>query len=138
MSRNVRLALAGAVFLCIAAGAFQPFYWRMFAANRTLLRAAFAEAPYRHSPGLHRFLLDVRARTRSGERIAFVMPPGTSAQMYEGTFMRPVYVLDGREVVPTAGAREADAIAAYGVEVSVTNFAKVWASRDGVLLRRTR
>lgn len=135
MSRNLRLVLAGAVFLCIAAGAFQPSYWQMFAANRGAMRAHFAAAPYRRFPGLQRFLLDVRARTQDGERIAFVMPPTTSAAAYEA-FMRPVYVLDGRTVVPTADAREADVIAAYGVDVRLRNFAKVWASRDGVLLRR--
>ena len=138
MSRNLRLVLGGAVFLCIAAGAFQPSYWQMFGANRSALRAHFATAPYRRFPGLQRFLLDVRARTQDGERVAFVMPPNTSPAAYEAAFMRPVYVLDGRAVVPTADAREADAIAAYGVDVRLRNFAKVWASRDGVLLRRIR
>ncbi|HEX3581429.1 MAG TPA: hypothetical protein VH087_06680 [Thermoanaerobaculia bacterium] len=136
MSHNMRLVLGGAVVLCIAAGAFQPFYWRIFTANRGALRAAFGEAPYRRSPGLHRFLLDVRERTRDGERIAFVMPPGTPAAAYEAAFMRPVYVLYGRSIVPMPYAAGADAIAAYGVDVNAKNFARVWASRDGVLLRR--
>jgi hypothetical protein len=147
MPRNMRLVLASLAFACIAAGAFQPFYWRVFAMNRAAMRAALVELPYRRLPGFRRFMIGVRDRTKAGERIAIVMPTERWSQGYEYGFQRATYLLSGRTTIPVVddhdrslrqNARQADAIAAFGVDVVAPHFATVWRSNDGVLVRRTR
>jgi hypothetical protein len=137
MVRGWRPVIAGAVFLVLAAGAFQPFYWRVFGIPRAPLRARGIELPYRQLPGFHRFFLGVRDRTHDGERVALVVPRPLTAS-YEFIFMRAAYLLYGRTLVPMNQASTADAIAAYGVNVSAPHFVKVWATRDGVFLWRMR
>jgi hypothetical protein len=135
MVRGWRLAIAGAVFLVLAAGAFQPFYWRVFSLNRAPMRAYRTELPYRQLPGFYRFFLTVRAQTNDGDRVALVVPRPLTPS-YEFIFERASYLLYGRTVVPMREATSADLIAAYGVDLSVPDYAKVWKSRDGVFLRR--
>src|SRR5437763_15872700 len=100
MSRNTRLLLAAIAFLCIAGGAFQPFYWRMFATNRAAARTPLTELPYRRLPGLRRFMLGVRERTRDGDRIAIVLPARAWEEGYQYGFTRSTYLLNGRTTVP--------------------------------------
>ena len=147
MSRNMRLAIAAAGFVCIAAGAFQPFYWRSFAMNRAAARAALSELPYRRLPGLRRFMLEVGARTRDGERIAIAIPASRWEEGYQYGFTRSTYLLAGRTTVPLMDESDralpqnfayADAVACLHVDCSVPHFEPVWRSSDGMLLRRTR
>jgi hypothetical protein len=146
MSRNTRLLLAAIAFLCIAGGAFQPFYWRMFVTDRAPMRAALTELPYRRMPGLRRFMTAVRERTRDGDRIAIILPARRWAEGYEYGFMRSTYLLYGRTTVPVLDPLDhayprnvltANVIAAFGVDVVAPHFRQVWRSNDGVLLQRT-
>ena len=147
MSRNTRLTIAAAAFLCIAVGAFQPFYWRMFAMNRASARAALTELPYRRFEGLRRFMLGVRERTRDGERVAIVLPAERWDEGYQYGFTRSTYLLYGRTTMPLIDEEDrplrqnlqsADAVASLQRDVTIPHFETVWRSGDGVLLRRIR
>jgi hypothetical protein len=146
MTHHQRLAVAAVAFLCIAGGAFQPFYWRMFAMNRPAMRAELVELPYRQLPGFRRFMTGVRDRTRDGDRVAIIFGTNRWREGYEYGFVRSTYLLYGRTVIPVIDPQDhrlpqnvslADAIAAYGIDVVAPHFKKVWQSEDGVLLRRT-
>ena len=146
MSRNMRLVLAGAAFVCIAAGAFQPFYWRMFAMDRGSARAALTELPYRRMTGLRRFMLGVRERTRDGDKIAIILPAPHWDEGYQYGFTRSTYLLDGRTTLPLIDELDhripenlarADAVACLQLDANLPHFKTVWRSSDGVLLRRT-
>ena len=143
----MRLVLAGAAFLCIAGGAFQPFYWRVFAMNRSSARAALTELPYRRMNGLRRFMLGVRERTRDGERVAILLPARAWEEGYQYGFTRSTYLLYGRTTVPVVdesdrflsqNLEKADAVACLQIDATLPHFEPVWRSSDGVLLRRTR
>src|SRR5689334_12305692 len=99
MVRGSRAAIAGVVFLVLAAGAFQPFYWRIFGVDRAPMRAFRTELPYATLPGFHRFILGVRDQTHDGERVALVVPRALSPS-YEFIFMRAAYLLYGRTLLP--------------------------------------
>ncbi len=122
----------------MAAGAFEPFYLRIFVADRALMAQREIELPYRKLPGSRRFLLDVRARTRPGEVIAIAGPFPESYAGYEYLYSRSFYPLAGRVVVPISEVAKADVIASYRAAPNVPDFAEVWRGPDGVLLRRTR
>ncbi|HEY2092257.1 MAG TPA: hypothetical protein VGJ81_10225 [Thermoanaerobaculia bacterium] len=146
MSRNTRLVLASAAFVCIAIGAFQPFYWRMFAMDRGAARMALTELPYRRLPGLLRFMTGVRARTRDGERIAVFLPARKWDEGYQYGFTRSTYLLNGRRTVPMIDESDrplpqnlvqADVVVCFRLDARLPHFRTVWRSADGVLLRRT-
>ena len=137
MVRGLRPVIAGAVFLVLAAAAFQPFFWRMFGVDRAPLRAYRIEQPYQQLPGFHRFFLTIRAQTNDGDRVALLVPRPLTPS-YEFIFERAAYLLYGRTVVPMSEATKADVIAAYRLDVAVPHFTKVWKSRDGVFLRRAQ
>ena len=135
MVRGLRLVLAGVVFLILAAGSFQPFYWRMFGIDRAAMRAYRTELPYRQLPGFHQFLLEVREQTKEGERIALLVPRPL-VPSYEFIFERAAYLLYGRNLLPISAASKGDVIAGYRVDATAPHFTKVWKSPDGVFLRR--
>ena len=137
MVRGWRPAIAGVVFLVLAAGAFQPFYWRVFGIPRAALRARGIELPYRQLPGFHSFILLVRDQTHDGERVALVVPRPLT-ESYEFIFMRAAYLLYGRTLVPMSEFSKADAIAAYDANISAPHFTKISTTRYGVFLRRTQ
>jgi hypothetical protein len=136
-------AIAAAVL--IAAGAFEPHYFTVFATNRAAARAALTELPYRKTPGLRVFLEEVRARTRDGDTIAIAAPFAHWDGGYEYVYARATYALAGRRVLPVIDASDrpldgsrAGYIAAYRIAPQLPQFAVVWRGRDGVLLRRQR
>jgi hypothetical protein len=136
--------------VAIAAGAFEPFYLRIFTTNRAWQATMLTELPYRKLPGLRQFLLDVRERTPRGSVIA-VAAPLTRTHDWEGgydyIYARALYPLAGRRVVPVLdpdnrflaqNLAEANYVAAYHSAPRVDGFVEVWRGRDGVLLRRAR
>jgi hypothetical protein len=127
--------LALAAFLLIAAGAFEPFYFRIFAIDRPRLRASLTELPYQKLPGLRRFLNDVAARTRDGEVVA-IYAPFAWDQGYEYAYARALYPLAGRQVVTFDQLDRATTIAAFRSAPTVLGFTVIWRSADGTLLRR--
>ncbi|HEX3581423.1 MAG TPA: hypothetical protein VH087_06650 [Thermoanaerobaculia bacterium] len=135
MVRGLRQALAGVVFLILAAGSFQPFYWRIFRIDRAPMRAYRTELPYRQLPGFHAFLLSVREQTKEGERIALLVPRPL-VPSYEFIFERAAYLLYGRTLLPISAASEGDVLAGYRVDASAPHFTKMWRSHGGVFLRR--
>lgn len=137
MVRGLRPVIAGGVFLVLAAGAFQPFYWRVLGIDRAPMTAYRIELPYRQLPGFRRFCLTVRGQTNDGDRIALVVPRPLTPS-YEFIFERAAYLLYGRTLVPMSEATKADVIAAYRVDFSDPHYAKIWRSRDGMFLRRTQ
>ncbi len=142
-SRVVRLLVA----LAIAAGAFQPFYLRIFTLDRQRFAATLVNLPYRKLPGSRQFLLDVRARTQDGDVIALAAP--LCRMHWEGDYdylyARAVYLLSGRRVIPLLDASDrphpeslggATYLAAYRCDARAPGFAVIWRSADGELLRR--
>jgi hypothetical protein len=132
----------------IAATLFEPFYLRIFTADRRQLSATLTELPYRKLPGLRLFLDQIRARTQRGEVIAIYAPFRRSPTWdggYDYIFERSLYRLAGRNVVPLIDVnnhpqpenlRQATFAAAYRSSPSFSGFAIVWNGRDGILLRR--
>ena len=129
MLTRTRWAALAALML-IAAGAFEPFYLRIYRDD---------------SPGLQHFYLDVRRWTKPGERIAIWPTLPRWNQGYEYIHSRALYPLAGRQVIellrdddrprPENLAR-VDAIAAWHSAPQVPGFAVAQRSADGVLLRR--
>jgi hypothetical protein len=135
------------VALAIAAGLFEPFYFRIFTIDRARFGAGARELPYRRLAGLRRFLLDVRAQTRRGDIIAVYGPLTHRDEGFDYLYGRAVYHLAGRQPLPmlnendallTGNIRRADYIAAWHAEPPVRGFVTVWRSSDGVLMRRVR
>jgi hypothetical protein len=140
--------LVSLALVLIVAGAFEPFYLRVFTMNAAAARQSFTELPYRKLPGFRQFLLDADARTPAGARIAIWMP----LQQWEGGygygFYRAAFLAPSKTLVPMlkVGAdrmapsqlASAEYIAAWHGEPVVAGFAPLWRSRDGVLLRRAR
>lgn len=120
----------------IAAGAFEPFYFRVFLTDRAAMRASLTELPYRKLPGLRRFLVDVAARTKEGDVIAIYAPFARDAG-YEYAYARAFYPLAGRRVVTFDQRDQATYIASYHAAPAAPHFAMIWRSGDGTLLRRT-
>jgi hypothetical protein len=141
-SRLLPLAVAAA----IAAAAFEPMYLRIFGMNRARFGAALVEMPYRKLPGLRRFLLEVRSRTRAGDVIAVEAPGLTWEKGYEYYYGRALYPLAGRRVVPLLDPQDhehreelanASHVAVYGQDAPIPGFEVIWRGEHGALLRRT-
>lgn len=131
--------------MAVAAGAFEPFYFRIFVADRARVAANELELPYRKLPGSRDFILDVRARTKPGDVIAIAAPFAKWDQGYRYLYIRSLYPLTGRVVLPLLDELDrprndnlarANVVAAYRCEPRIPGFAEVWRGRDGVLLRR--
>lgn len=137
--------LVSLAVVLIVAGAFEPFYLRIFTMNAAAARQSFTELPYRKLPGFRQFILDADARTPAGARIAIWMP----LQQWEGGygygFYRAAFLAPAKTLVPmlTIGTdrvapdqlASADYIAAWHGEPVVPGFVPIWRSRDGILLR---
>jgi hypothetical protein len=133
--------------MVIAAGAFEPFYLRIFVLDRTKIRAAEIELPYHKLAGSRAFLAEVRARTQRGEVVAIAAPFATWDGGYEYLYARSLYPLAGRLVLPLMNERSeprrdsltrANVVAAYHSEPKIDGFSVVWRGPDGVLMRRAR
>lgn len=143
-------ALAWAIAIAIAAGAFEPFYLRIFFVDRAKYGASLAELPYRKLPGMKAFLLAVRERTRDGDAVAIAAPLHRAALWeggYDYIYARARYLLAGRLVVPLIAIGDrpqpenialAGYIAGFHCEPDTPGFVVIWRSRDGVLLRRMK
>ena len=143
-----RAAVAALALFSIFAGAFQPAYWRIYKANRALIGPFLTELPYSKMPGLRRFMLGVRERTRDGDRIAIVLPARRWEGGYAYGFIRSTYLLAGRQTVPLlsdsdqplpANIARATHIASWaGAPPPLPGFVVTWSTPDGVLLQRRR
>jgi hypothetical protein len=143
---RARLA-ALATALAIAAGAFEPFYFKVYGVDRAKYGARLDELPYRRLPGLRRFLFDVRERTKPGDIVGVIGPLTNSNEGYLYLYGRAIYHLAGRRTLPllderdrliVTNIRRADYIAAWHAEPPWPGFTTVWRSEDGVLMRSTR
>jgi len=129
----------------IAAGAFEPFYARIFVADRAGLVANEITLPFRKLPGSREFILDVQTRTQPGDVIAIAAPFQKWDEGYRYLYMRSLYPLSGRIVLPLIDEHDhqrgdnlmrANVVAAYRCEPSLPGFGVVWRGREGVVLRR--
>jgi hypothetical protein len=138
------LAAAG-----IAAGAFEPFYIRIFTLDRSRVASMLTELPYKKLPGVRSFLLGVRARTEDGDAIALAatLHRGHWQGGYDYLYARSLYLLSGRHVLPLLdpadqphpeNLSQAKYIAAYRSDPQTPGFALVWRGDDGELLRRIK
>ena len=123
--------------MLIAAGAFEPFYFRILAMDRAQLRASLTELPYQKLRGLRRFLVDIGARTHDGDTVA-IFAPFRWDEGYEYAYARALYPLAGRGVVTFDLRNRANYVAAYRVTPLLPDFVVVWRGPDGTLLRRVR
>jgi hypothetical protein len=143
----LRFAAAAALVL-ILIGGFEPFYLRIFRANRRAMGASFAELPFRKMTGLRAFLMGVDARTPPHASIAIWVPFRQWEGGYGYAYYRSSYLLPGKQVVPLLAPNEdrpqfenlaqADYIACWGGRIEAPGFVPVWQDPHGVLLRRTR
>ncbi len=148
MEMRSRVWLGRAACLLMLAGVFQPFYFRFFSPRARTSFGRFALAlPFTKTPSLPRFIDDVRASTRSGDRIALAAPYTKWDGGYAYVFTRSTYLLADRTTIPLVDANDhatpanvasAEYIAAWHTEVSAPGFGQVWRSPDGMLLRKAR
>ena len=133
-------------FALILVGAFQPFYWRMYAVNRKGYGEWLTELPYSRTPGLRTFIAGVRERTGRGSRIAIATPATSWRGGYEYAFVRATYLLAGRTTIPLIGEDDrphpenlesAEYLACFQCEPALPAYKAVWRTPDGVLARRT-
>ena len=143
---NVRSLLAAAALALILAGGFQPFYFRIFTADRAAYGAWLREVPLRRTPGLRAFLEEVRGRTRKGDVIAFVAPYDRWEGGYRYAIRGARYILAGRTVRGVVGPGDrdlsvnlarADLVVAWNAEVP-PGFEVIWKGSGGALARRAR
>jgi hypothetical protein len=112
------------------------------------LRSYWTEAPFRRLPGLRRFLYDVEARTKPGDRVLLWTPHRPWQNGYGYAFRRAQYVLAGRDVIPVIDyPRDVEAphnidranfVACWRECPPIDGFAIVWRSADGELRRRVQ
>lgn len=142
---TLRRLAAGAALLLLAAGAFEPWYVKIFAADRARYAAWLGGRPYEKAPGLRQFLAAVRAQTKPGDVIAIAAPYPSWERGYEYVYARSIYPLAGREVVPLTDEHDrprpenlarATCLAAYASAPRADGFRVVWQGRGGTLLRR--
>ncbi|MGH9457992.1 MAG: hypothetical protein ACRD2J_10175 [Thermoanaerobaculia bacterium] len=142
----LRPALAAAAFALLFAGTFQPFYVRVFFADRQAAHAWLTELPYRKSPGLRSFLVEARRRTQPGDAIAFLVPYSRWEGGYRYALRGAKYILAGRTVHPVVGPRDVDltenldranVIVAWQVPVP-PGWEVTWAGEGGAVARRVR
>lgn len=132
----------------IAIGAFEPFYFRVFGMDPAGFHNAMVSLPYTKAPGLREHYLEVRARTRPGERIGIFPTHRRWTGGYSYLYARALYLLSSREVLALIGPDDrprldnlarADVIAAWNSEpAGIPGFAVVHRGEHGVLLRRIR
>jgi hypothetical protein len=140
------VALVGASWIAIGAGAFQKLYVTIHFKDTAALRAFWTEAPFRRIPGLRQLLYEVEARTKPGDRILLWTPHRPWQGGYGYAFRRAQYVLAGRDVIPLLDrARDvvderniarATYIACWPECPPLNGFDVIWKSEHGTLLRR--
>jgi hypothetical protein len=138
-----RETLAGAVFVLVLAGSFQPFYVRVFLLDRDALAARIDSLRFGRMPEIRPFLHSVERRTEMGESVALVTPFSWH-QGYEYAFYRASYVLAGRTVLPvitptgrsiSQNVKNADVVAAWQVDLDPGQFEVLWRGDGGTLAR---
>lgn len=140
-----RRSAAILAFALIFFGGFETYYLRSFVEDRTALRQRLVELPWRKLPGFQRFLLEVRAVSRTDETIALWISPMRWMEGYEYGYVRAGYLLSGRDVMPLLNpqerflafnARSADLIACYRCSAPPGGFRIVGRTPDGLILRK--
>ena len=140
----VRRAIAAAAFVLLVVGTFQPFYLRVFFADRKAMASFLTEVPYRQAPGLRPFLMEARTHTRPGDVIVFLAPFPTWEGGYRYSIRGARYLLAGRTVRGVIGPGDADlspnleradVLVAWRVPVP-ERWNVIWSGHDGVVARR--
>lgn len=143
---NLRTLLAATGLALVLAGGFQPFYLRIFTADRAAIRSWLTELAFRKTPGLRPFLEEARAHTRPGDVIAFVVPYERWEGGYRYSMRGAQYILAGRTIRPLVGPGDADlsenlatanVVVAWNAEVP-PGFRTVWREGGGAVARRVR
>lgn len=139
-----RELLAGAIFILVLAGSFQPFYLRVLLDDRVALAERIDFLRFGKMPGIRSFLQSVESRTEKGDSVALVTPFSGWNLGYEYAFYRASYVLAGRTVLPVmtpAGdsiprnLKNADVVAAWQVDLDPRHFEILWRGDGGILAR---
>lgn len=104
----VQRAIAVAAFVLVAVGTFQPFYLRIFLADRPAMASFLTELPYRKTPGLRAFLVEAREHTRPGDVLVFLAPFPSWEGGYRYSMRGARYLLAGRTVRGLIGPGDAD------------------------------
>lgn len=126
-------------------GGFEPFFFRIFFADRAAAGAALSEGPDLAAPGYAAFLREVKERTPADARVALLVPMRQWSGGYEYAYYRASYALVPREVIPLVDpddeahlerAVEADYVAAWGMAPRIPGFTQVWDADGSVLLER--
>lgn len=143
MSRRPLYAILLAAMLL---GGFEPFFFRVFFADRAVAGVELTEAPDRAAPGYAAFLREVRNRTPEGARVAIVVPMRRWSGGYEYAYYRASYALTAREVIPLVDRddaahlerlRGADYVAAWRMSPRIPGFVRIWDGEGSALLRRS-
>ena len=134
--------IARLAFACILIGGFEPFYFRMLTPERARFGAWVTQLPYSKTPGLRAFMNGVRDHTRSGDRIAIIVPFTHWNGGYAYAFTRSTYLLAGRTTIPLVGEDDTHLSADAAAYFACWHIAPppgttiVWRNADGVLARR--
>lgn len=89
-----------AIVLILAVGAFEPFYVRIFTADRAAMRAHLVALPDTKLPTLRRFLEDVDSEIPPGSTVAFLAPFPGFEQGYRYAYRRAAWILADHRMLP--------------------------------------
>lgn len=142
---RIRGGLYAGLLAVMLIGGFEPFFLRIFFADRAAASATLTEGPDLAAPGYAEFLREVRERTPADARVAIFVPMRQWSGGYEYAYYRASYALVPREVIPLVDpddeahlerADEADYVAAWRMTPRIPGFTQVWDADESILLER--
>jgi hypothetical protein len=142
--RIARRVLALLCLLAILAIRLEPRLMRLPFMDRKPISEMLTQYPDAGWQPYPRFLEGVRARTRSGDSIAVIVPKMKWDDGYSYAYYRATYFLTGRTVLPLVTAddrphpenfRDARYIAVWRTHLPPGPQTVVWSGHGGVLLR---
>lgn len=140
-----RKTIGAAALITLLALRIEPRLWRLPIADRSMLSNYFSAQADDQWWQYARFLDGVRAHTREGDKIVFIVPQMGWDSGYSYAYYRASYLLAGREVLPLVwrddsphleNLRAANYLGVWRARVPRINARLVWQGEGGVLLGR--
>ena len=142
---RIRVGLYAMLLVAMLIGGFEPFFFRIFFADRAAASATLTAGPDLAAPGYAAFLREVRERTPADARVAIFVPMRQWSGGYEYAYYRASYALAPREVIPLVDSDEeahleraddADYVAAWRMTPRIPGFMPAWDAGESILLER--
>ena len=138
--------VASIVLAAMFLGTFETHYVRSLWTDADRARSFFMSLPYRKTPGLRQFAVEIEARTSPGDAIAFWGPGRGWGEGYGYAFMRIAYLLPDRRFLALVDRQNrlhpenleaVTWIVSWQGEPAVPGFRPVWRGEGGALWRKS-